>query len=145
MQKTNRQSAIFITKLMSSKSHFQNVPYSLALRILRICSTAVALDKHLHELGQMLLSRSYKKVVKNAIDKVKLINRSLELTKVAKSTNKSVILALKYHPKLCSVTQIIRKHWRTLTKDFKVLKIFPSPPLVAYRQPPNLKSVLFRA
>jgi hypothetical protein len=46
---------------------------------------------------------------------------------------------------LPSVPTIIKKHWKTLTKDQRMNKIFPLPPMVAYRQPPNLKSVLCRA
>jgi hypothetical protein len=45
--------------LLPSSCHpnhiFSNIPYSLALRILRICSTRENLDKRLTELGQMLL------------------------------------------------------------------------------------------
>ena len=36
-----------------------NIPYSLALRLVRICSTKMALDKRLAELKDMLLSRGY--------------------------------------------------------------------------------------
>jgi hypothetical protein len=117
---------------------FTNVPYSLALRILRICSTKEALNKRLTELRQMLISmNNNKKVVENAISKVQNLDRANVLTKVDRKTNKRVVLALTYSPKLPSVPKIIKKHWRTMTKDQKMKKIFPLPPMVAYRQPPT--------
>jgi hypothetical protein len=64
---------------------------------------------------------------------------------VIKKTTNRIVLALTYNPKLPSVPQIIKKHWRTLVKDQRMLKPFPAPPMVAYKQPPNLKSVLCRA
>jgi hypothetical protein len=97
----------------------------------------------------MLISRNYNKnVVKNAISRVKELERSLALIKVTRPPNKRTVFALTYNPKLPSVPKIIKntgKHWKTLVKDQKMNKIFPLPPMVAYRQPPNLKSVLCRA
>ena len=136
--------------LLPSSCHpnhiFDNIPYSLALRILRICSSKEALDKRLTELSTMLLSRNYNKnVVKNPISRVKELERSTALIKVTRPLNKRPVFALTYNPKLPSVPKIIKKHWKTLVKDQKMRKIFPLPPMVAYRQPPNLKSVLCRA
>ncbi len=136
--------------LLPSSCHpnhiFTNVPFSLALRIVRICSTREVLDRRLAELSEMLLSRSYNKnVIKNAISKARDLDRSVTLEKVIRVPNKRIVLALTYSPKLPSVPKILKKHWRTLTKDQKMLKIFPQPPMVAYKQPPNLKSVLCRA
>ena len=37
------------------------------------------------------------------------------------------------------------KHWRTLTKDKKMLEMFPAPPMIAFRQPNNLKALLCKA
>jgi hypothetical protein len=136
--------------LLPSSCHpnhiFNNIPYSLALRILRICSSRVTLEHRLTELSAMLISRNYNKnVVKNAISRVKELERNSALIKVIRPPNKRPVFALTYNPKLPSVPKIIKKHWKTLVKDQKMNKIFPLPPMVAYRQPPNLKSVLCRA
>jgi hypothetical protein len=49
--------------LLPSSCHLShicdNIPYSLALRLVKICSTKTALDKRLAELKDMLLSRDY--------------------------------------------------------------------------------------
>ena len=125
---------------------FKNVPYSLALRILRICSKKDDLEKRLEELQSMLISRNYNKnIVQSAITRVKALDRLTHLQKVKKKTNDRIVLALTYNPKLPSIPQIVKKHWRTMVKDQKMKKIFPSPPMVAYKQPPNLKSVFCRA
>jgi hypothetical protein len=113
--------------LLPSSCHsnhiFTNLPYYLALRILRICSKTETLNKRLEELKQMLISRNYnKKIINNAIEKVKTLDRKTALLKVTKPTKKRVVLSIRYHPKLLSIRQIIQKHWRTLTKDQKMKK-----------------------
>ena len=55
------------------------------------------------------------------------------------------VLAVTYNPMLPSLTNIVRKHWKTMSTDQFSLEIFPNPPMVAYRQPPNLKQMLCRA
>jgi hypothetical protein len=124
----------------------KNVPYSLALRLVRLCSEKETLDNWLVELENMLLTRKYNKnVVKNALNKAREVERDVALQKVIKKKNARVILAVKYHPKLPSVSKILVKHWRTMTRDTEAKDTFPKPPMVAYKQPPNLKSVLCRA
>ena len=59
--------------------------------------------------------------------------------------NDRVILAVTYNPKLPSVSNIIKKHWTTMIKDEKMREVFPKPPMVAYKQPPNLKRMLCHA
>jgi hypothetical protein len=106
--------------LLPSSCHpnhiFPNIPYSLALRILRICSMRATLDKRLTELGAMLMSRKYNKnVVKNAISKVRALDRTIALEKVTRTPNIRIVFTLTYNPKLPRVPKIIKKHWRTLT------------------------------
>jgi hypothetical protein len=106
----------------------------------------VTLEKRLVELEGMLLSRKYNKnVVRDALNKARKIKRGEALAKVTKKKNDRVILAVKYYPKLPSVSKILLKHWKTMTRDNEARDVFPKPPMVAYRQPSNLKSVLCRA
>jgi hypothetical protein len=119
--------------LLPSSCHpnhiFTNVPFSLALRIVRICSTSEALDRRLNELSEMLLSRSYNKNnIKNAISKARDLDRVITLEKVIRASNERIVLALTYKPKLPSVPKILKKHWRTLTKDKKCRKSSPYHP-----------------
>ena len=58
------------------KHIFTNIPYSLALRLVRICSTKEILSQRLEELSKMLLSRCYNKnVIKAAVDKASKLDR----------------------------------------------------------------------
>jgi hypothetical protein len=44
-------------------------------------------------------------------------------------------------PTFC-VSHIINKHWRSMTMNPLMKEIFPQPPMVGFRQPPNLKKTL---
>ncbi len=136
--------------LLPSSCHpshiFKSVPYSLALRLVRICSDKEDLKKRLSELENMLLSRGYNKnIVKETTSKALTLDRTEVLKKVTKTKKDRVVLAVTYHPKLPSVSSIISKHWRTLSKDQKAKEIFPLPPMVAFKQPPNLRNKLVHA
>ena len=43
------------------------------------------------------------------------------------------------------ISSIIKKHWRTMVQDPRMKKVFQSPPMVAYRRPPNLGDKLIRS
>jgi ribosomal protein L31 len=94
----------------------------------------------------MLLSRGYNKnIIKNSIENVSKLDRKEVLQKVNKQKTERVVLAVTYHPKLPSISNIIRKHWRTMTKDPKAKEMFPQPPMIAFKQPPNIKRKLCQA
>ena len=125
---------------------FSNIPYSLALRLVRICSTPACLNQRLHELSVMLQSRNYNtNIVKAAIQKASLLDRSETLKKVVKPQNDRVVLAITYHPCLTNVSTVLRTHWNTMTQDPTLKKVFTKPPMLAFKQPPNLRSLLVRA
>jgi hypothetical protein len=125
---------------------FKSIPYSLALRLVRICSDKTDLNKRFEELETMLLSRHYNKnIIKNAIEKVSKLNRTEVLQKVNKPKTDRVVLAITYHPKLPSISNIIKKHWQTMSRDPKTKEIFKQPPMIAFKQPPNLKRKLCQA
>ena len=124
-----------------------NIPFSLAYRLLRICSDHSSFLKRLEELRLDLLSRSYNpKVVDEAFGRVKLIPRLDALKKVEKKPSDREPLVLEYHPGLPSVTTCVRKHWKVMTDQSKKLKrFFPKPSLVAYKRPKNIGEILVRA
>ena len=125
-----------------------NIPFSLALRIVRICTDPATRDTRLGELKSLLLARGYKTGVVNiAVDKARDIPRKEALKKVEKSKEQNrPIFVIQYDPRLPSITEITRKHWRTMvSRDPKMQETFPDPPLVAYKVAPNLKSKIIRA
>ena len=139
--------------LLTSSCHpahvTQNIPFSLAYRIVRICSEPESRDQRLSELKELLLSRNYKSsLVDAAIEKARKIPRSLALEKVSRIQNKPSrpVLAITFDPRLPCIPQILKKHWRTMVKaDPHLAETFPLPPLTAYRRPDNLRNKLIRS
>ena len=135
-----------IQYLLPSSCHpshiFKSIPYSLALRLVRICSTKQILKQRLEELKTMLLSRKYNKIVVNvALDKAWSMDRKTTLLRRERKQNERVVLALTYNPRLPSVSNIIKKHWNTMTKDPNLVKTFNKPPMLAFKQPQNLRNL----
>jgi hypothetical protein len=79
------------------------------------------------------------------LEKAKKLDRKEILKKRVKKENDRVILAITYNPKLPSVSKIIKKHWITMTRDPTMLKTFKKPPMLAFKQPPNLRNALIHA
>ena len=74
----------------------------------------------MEELRQMLISRNYNRnIVNAAITKAKTVTREIALQKVVKKKNERIIFVLTFNPRLPSISNIMVKHWRTLTKDKK--------------------------
>ena len=138
--------------LLTSSCHpahiTQNIPYSLALRIVRICSDPEDRDNRFAELRSMLLQRDYKaKVIDLAIQRAKSVPREEALKKVVKTkTNNRPVLVLQYDPRLPSLSKIINKHYRSMvTQDQYLKEVFPLPPLVAYKRPRNVRDLVVKA
>ena len=55
-----------------------------------------------------------------------------------------VPLVVTYHPELLCLGKILSNHLPTLHISEKMKKMVPNPPLVANRQPKNLKDLLVR-
>ena len=125
----------------------RNIPYSLGYRLLRICSIPEDFNKRLVELKEDLISRGYKsKIIDEAFQKVRKINRKKAIEKVHTETKKKTPLVTQYHPNLPSVSKILKKHWEVMTKeDPRMKRIFPEPSTVAYKRAKNLKDLLVKA
>ena len=137
--------------LLPSSCHVANVtdniPFSLCLRIIRICSEPEARDLRLSELKTLLLARDYRPgVINSAIERAKAIPREKALERVVKKkTSDRPVFVVRYHPALPSVTKITQKHWRTMVQDPQMKENFPKPPLVAYTRPHTIRQKLIRA
>ena len=126
--------------LLTSSCHpahvTNNIPYSLALRIVRICSETKDRDLRLDELKSLLLSRNYKiRMITAAIDKAKSITRTQALSRAEKSeVTRRPVFVVHYDPRLPSISGIVKKHWRSMINTDPHLKeVSPLPPLVAYK------------
>ena len=96
----------------------RNIPYSLAYRIIRICSTPEFRDKRLRELREMLLSRDYRpRSVYSDITRAKSIPRVKALERVEKKKNNRVVFVITYDPRLPSISNIFRKHHTVMVEN----------------------------
>ena len=125
----------------------QNIPFLLALRIVRICTFSTDREKRFSELKDLLISRDYKsKIIDSAIERARKIPRNEALKKVHKEkSSRRPVFVVNFDPRLPAIPAILRKHWRTMTQDQRLKEIFPEPPLVAYKRPPNIKDKMIRS
>ena len=115
---------------------------------MRICSEPESRDLRLSELKEMLLARNYKtNIINNAISRALDIPRSEAIKRVVKNKKPNrPVFVITYDPRLPSVSKIVQKHYRTMVASDPHLKeVFPEPPLIAYKHPPNLRNKLIRA
>ena len=126
----------------------QNIPYSLSLRIVRICSEPEERDANLAVLKDMLLSRDYlPSVINSAVTRALQVSRDVALERVVRNKDYSrPIFALTYDPRYPNIPKIMKSEWRVMTNnDPRLREVFPAPPLVAYRVPANLRVKLIRS
>ena len=139
--------------LLTSSCHpigcTKNIPYSLGLRIVRTCTNPIIRDKRLYELKSLLSSRDYPvRLIDSALAKARAVPREKALRRVIRkkqSDKKRPIFAVRFDPRLPSITNMQAKHWRSMTNDQYMAEVFPQPPLTAFRRQKNLKDLLIRA
>ena len=139
-----------VSYLLPSSCHpghiTQNIPYSLGYRLKRICSVPQDYTKRVSELKENLLSRNYsEKVIDNAFTRLDLISREEALKKVVKPENKSPVFAITYDSRLKSVPQIMTKHFKVASENWKFQKTFKNKPIVAYRRQKTIGDYLVSA
>ena len=136
--------------LLTSSSHpshiTENIPYSLALRLKRICSEIVDFLTRLDDLKTTLLSRGYRlNFITKAFEKVKLIDRKTALKQVEKKIVKRNILSLPYDPRLPNISNILYRFWNVMTKNPRLKRIFSQAPMICWTRPKNIREFLVKA
>ena len=125
------------------------IPYSLSLRIIRICTKIENRDKRLAELKDLLIARDYpENLVTRAIERAKKILRKIALMKIRKkeSETRPAFFSIQYDPRLPAIQQVVAKHWRSMVTQNKYLKAcFKKQPLTAFRRQTNLRNFLIKS
>ena len=126
-----------------------NIPYSLFLRITRICSNNETKEIRFQELKHMLLDRNYPvKMIEAAQEKSRKIKRDQALKEhMAKpTTTRRPVFVVTWDPRLPNIQAITHRHWRTMRlTDPYLQEVYQEPPLIAYRRQKNIKDFLVRA
>ena len=138
------------TYLLNSSCHpkhiCENIPYSLALRLKRICSEHIDFLKNLDILKNALLTRGYNcNYIMTSFDRVVNIDRTVALQKVEKKIINRCVLPLMFDPRLPNISNILYRFWKVMTQNPILKKIFPDPPMVCYKRPKNLREFIVRA
>ena len=129
------------------KATSKAIPFSLSLRIVRICTKKKQRYQRLSELKELLLARKYpEQLIDAAQDKAKKIPRKVALLKVRKKdTTNRPVFSIKYDPRLPSIQALQSKHWRSMTVQNQYLKeVFTEPPMTAYRRQTNIRDILIK-
>ena len=126
----------------------KNIPFSLCLRIVRICSKPENREKQFLKLKELLENRGYSgKTVDRAIERARGIPRHVSLRRVLRpQEERRPVFALTYDPRLPAIQNIQAKHWRSMiSQDPYLSEVYPKPPLTAFRRQRNVRDHLVRA
>ena len=126
----------------------KNIPFSLCLRIVRICSKPEYREGQFLKLMELMESRGYsERTINAAIDRARKIPRHIALRRVLrKQAEKRPVFALTYDPRLPAIQSIQAKHWRSMvSQDPYLNEVFSQPPLTAFRRQRNIRDHLIRA
>ena len=131
------------------ENQISNIPLSQFLRIDRICSKEEWREDQYSKMKQLFLDRKYPLgMIESAMKRARAISREKALRpSMAKTTNqRRPVLAVTWDPRLPSLQAINKKHWRSMKiSDQHLEKVFPEPPLIAYKRQKNLKDFVVRA
>ena len=125
----------------------KNIPFSLALRLRRICTQTHTFEQRAEELSEQLVSRGYNQcTVAHSIQKARENQRTDLLTyKQQANNNNRVPFVVTHHPELPDIRAVIDKHWSTIDSSKRLSQIFPEKPVLAYRRPKSLRDILVKA
>ena len=131
---------------MSPQPHKKSIPYSLALRIRRICSTDDNFKQCNNELLEFLCQHGHNRdYVKTQINKAFNVPRKNTLYYQHKKSNNCTVFVTTYNPSLPNFNNIIEKYYPILTSSDCCKNAFKDPPLLAYCCPHNLRDTLVSA
>ena len=118
-----------------------------ALRLKRICSDQIILEKRLQELKGYLFKKGYDShFVESHFDRVKGISRSRMFTrKDSCEVKNSNCFMVDYHPALSALYGIFKKLQQIVCLSHSFLGIMPEPPMICFRRCKNLKDHLVRS
>ena len=134
-----------------------NIVYSMAFRLLRICSTESIFQERLEELKQdFLIPRNYhSKIIDAEFKKIQNLpgsnfveKRQNSLAKKMPKDKQSTRLTapFDFNPFLPKMSSILDKHFRAMIfKKPELEPVYMSAPMAALRQPPNIKKMICRS
>jgi hypothetical protein len=126
------------------------IPYSQFLRLKRIISIDEEYLKQLKNMEKKFIERGYPlSTLTSAREKIDNVNRDTLLTyKIRSNTSHNIILILEYENKFEKNNylkkQINKKYKEFIEKNPDLEITFPNKPIIAYKNGPNIKSLLVK-
>ena len=122
------------------------IPYGVATRVRRNCSTSEAFEKRSLEYQSYLINRGYNpSQVKQQFEKAKSIPRENLHVPSTKQFKKVFPLVLDFNPSLPSIGKILFSHRHFIDNSPSLSKIFPKGSIIpSFRRTKNIKEILAR-
>ena len=118
----------------------KSLPYSLATRAKRICTTSEDLDKQCKLIAQAFKNRGYPPQLVH-----KQIQRATSTTDThARSNNSDIPLVVPYHEGLGKLKTILSSGHKILASSPLTQNLLSKPPRLVFKRPPNLRNKLVR-
>ena len=129
------------------KSTKIGIPFSQALRIRRICSKDSNFNFRLSQLESYLHFKKYpSRIIKEAFEKVKKVKREEALLYKKRETTSRITFPIEYHPNIQNLVPTVHEKFeKILLQEPSNKNIYPEPPMIAFKRPPNLKDMITRA
>ena len=119
------------------------IPYSQLLRLRRLCDSDADFKNNATTMASFFTDRGYPESVTNAaIRRTANMTKNEAMTPKPRTSVERVPLVLTYHPINTRVSKMIMRNVHILNADDTTSRIFPSPPLCAYRRDKNLRDTL---
>ena len=121
-----------------------SIPFSVALRLRRNCSTDTTFAKRSGEYRNYLQRQGYKhNLIDKGFHRAALITRSDLLKPKFKPLDKKYPLVLDFNPRLPDISKILKKHIHLISDSPALREIFPKHSIIpAFRRTKNLKELI---
>ena len=124
----------YLLKISCHPKHTkQTIPFSLFLRIRRICSTDTFFDNRREELIKHLVRRGYSRYsLQRDANRVLAIARHATLQPQKQKTTKRdrTPFAISFNPALHNISSVVKKNITILQSSTNCKKQFPCPPVI---------------
>ncbi|XP_072452300.1 uncharacterized protein [Chiloscyllium punctatum] len=122
------------------------IPYGQTVRMHRICSEDEECDGHLEVLKGALTRTGYDaQLIDRQFPRATVRNRNDLFRRQTRAATDRVPFVVQYFPGAERLCHVLRDLQHIINEDEHLTKTFPTPPLLAFKQPPNLKQIIVRS
>ena len=120
-----------------------NIPYSQALRLKRLCSEPEVFEDRIIELQSLFIDNGYPaKIVNEGINEARNISRVEALNVKEKIDNNKVVFVLDHNPSNPPIKEWLLLAHPQLALSDRMKEATPFPPIIGKRNPKNLKHLI---